>query len=143
MHLSIPKWHALESDPKLVVSRMPHLDKGLHAVRDREGLVQFLDRELGYRVNPIFFEATDLRIPPYLSRQVDTWWLVSNYPGHLPFQIHLVQIGELPAFNLCRVNCQNGSGLPGTTGWGIPRIPTTSSGNRGRYRRPHGNSGYC
>lgn len=69
---------------------------------NRDSLVKFLEGELGYKTNPVFYEVADLGITPYLTRQVDSWWLLSHYPGRLPFQIHFVEITELPGFNLCR-----------------------------------------
>jgi len=72
------------------------------ALKDRDSLVQLLESSLGYRTNLVSYEATDLGVAPYLAKRVNSWWLLSHYTGNLPFQIHLVQLGELPAFNLCR-----------------------------------------
>ena len=69
-------------------------------LRDRGSLVQFIEGELKYKTNPVFYEAVDLGIAPYLARQVNGWWLLSHYPGSLPFQIHLAQVSEL-TFDYC------------------------------------------
>ena len=71
---------------------------------DRDSLIQFLGNELGYKTGPVLYgnPAEELGIARYLTREVDSWWLLSHYPGRLPFQIHFVEITELPGFNLCR-----------------------------------------
>lgn len=73
-------------------------------LKDRDSLIQFLGNELGYKTGPVLYgnPAEELGIARYLTRQVDSWWLLSHYPGRLPFQIHFVEITELPGFNLCR-----------------------------------------
>ena len=73
-------------------------------LKDRESLVRFLNDGLGYKINPVFYNdpCEELGIARYLTREVSSWWLLSHYPGRLPFQIHFVQITELPGFNLCR-----------------------------------------
>lgn len=70
-------------------------------LKGKDNLIQFLEQELGYKTTPVFYEATDLKIPLYLAKEVKGWWLVSHYPGDLPFQVHLLQIREL-TFNFCR-----------------------------------------
>jgi len=73
-------------------------------LKDRENLIRFLSTGLGYKTGPVFYEnpAEDLRLSRSLTKQVSSWWLLSHYPGGLPFQIHLVELEELPGFNLCR-----------------------------------------
>lgn len=69
-------------------------------LKDRDSLIRFVESELGYTANLVFFEAADLGIPPHLARQVNSWWLLSHYVDKPPFQIHLAQVREL-TFNYC------------------------------------------
>lgn len=112
-------------------------------LKDRESLTEFLSTQLGYKADPVFYEATDLGTPPYLARRVNSWWLLSHYPGNLPFQIHLAQVSEL-TFNYCTSAMQSfHSHHPGyflfiftkdysymlfmATEWSLERIPRPGS----------------
>lgn len=64
-------------------------------IDSRDTLVKLLSNHLGCKTSPVFYEPGDLGIPTYLAREVTDWWLLSHYPGQLPFQIHLVQIRNL------------------------------------------------
>ena len=67
-------------------------------LKDRDSLVRFLERELGYKTTLVSYEATELDIPPYLAGEVTGWWLVSDYSGKPPFQIHFAEIKELTLY---------------------------------------------
>lgn len=74
-----------------------------NGLRDRNSLVQFLNTALRYRTAPVAYEnvTEELRIPPYLSTRINGWWLISSYPGSVPFQIHFVEVNEL-TFYTCK-----------------------------------------
>lgn len=112
-------------------------------LKDRDSLIRFIESELGYTANPVFYEAIDLGITPYLARRVSSWWLLSHYAGNLPFQIHLAQVSEL-TFNYCTSAMQSfHSHHPGyflfiftkdysyvlfmATEWSLERIPKAGS----------------
>lgn len=70
-------------------------------LRNKDSLVSFLQRHLGFNTNPIFYEATHLRIPSYVAAKINSWWLLCSYPGKVPFQIHFAEIKEF-TFYVCR-----------------------------------------
>lgn len=72
-------------------------------LKDRESLIRFLADPLGYVVTPIFWEARDLGIPPYIAKQVNNWWQLINHPGSIPFQVHLCEVAELTFYICCDV----------------------------------------
>lgn len=77
----------------------PHEVRG--KLKDRAGLTHFLGNELGYKTNPVIFQAADLGISEGSSKQISGMWLLSHYAGNLPFQIFLVHLKERPTFGYC------------------------------------------
>ena len=78
-----------------------YLGKALSNVSCKDNFAAFLKEYLGYENSPVFYEPSDLQIPPYLARDISTWWLLSHYPGQLPFQVHLVETKEF-TFHYCQ-----------------------------------------
>jgi hypothetical protein len=70
-------------------------------LKDRDNLFKFFADGLGYITAPVFWEAKDLDIPQYLSTRIISWWLISRYPGRIPFQVHFAEVKEL-TFYICR-----------------------------------------
>lgn len=68
-----------------------------NGLRDRNSLEQFLNAVLGYRTSLVAYEnpTEELRIPPDLSTRINGWWLMSSYPGRVPFQIHFAEVQKL------------------------------------------------
>lgn len=83
------------------MDNVSHLSVALLKVNCKGGLADFLGGYLGYKTLGVFYEASDLQIPPYLARDISAWWLLSHYPGQLPFQIHLVETEEF-TFHYCQ-----------------------------------------
>jgi len=78
-----------------------YIRSGISQVVCKDTLAAFLNNHLGYRTSSVSYEASDFHIPKYLSAGISEWWILSDYPGQVAFQIHLVKVNDL-SFSNCK-----------------------------------------